>query len=284
MEIRKVAVVGGGRMGRQIALNAAINGYEVKVTDNIAAVLEDIEKWKEQYLAERITKGRMTEQQVADTKARFAVVTSTEAAVCDADLVIEAVLERVELKKEVITEICKYAPKEAIITTNSSRMPASWFRECVNDTSKLCNLHYNNPALVMKAVEIQQNELTSEDTIETLKEFCRSCGKVPLHLRKENDGLIVSHLLGALNHAAMKLVEDGICDIEDVDNGCVYGLGHPMGVFRLNDLTGLDLSYDIRKAKFEKTGIKDPGYDMIEERVKQGRLGKRVGKGWYDYD
>ena len=184
MVIRKVAVVGGGRMGRQIALNAAINGYQVKVTDNIPAVLTDIEKWKEEYLAERITKGRMTEQQVADTKARFAVAPSTEAAVCDADLVIEAVLERVELKKEVITEICKYAPKEALITTNSSRMPASWFKECVNDTSKLCNLHYNNPALVMKAVEIQQNELTSEDTIETLKEFCRSCGKVPLHLRK----------------------------------------------------------------------------------------------------
>ena len=143
---------------------------------------------------------------------------------------------------------------------------------------------WDDANLTNQSVKNLENELTSAETVETLKAFCRSCGKVPLHLRKETDGLIVSRLLGALNHAAMSLVEEGVCDIEDIDNGCVYGLGHPMGVFRLNDLTGLDLSYDIRKAKYEKTGIKDPGYDMIEERVKQGRLGKKVGKGWYDYD
>ena len=284
MEIRKVAVIGGGRMGRQIGLNAAISGYEVKVTDSIPAVLTDIENWKEEYLAGRIAKGKMTEEKVAEVKSRFALADSIEAAVCDADLVIEAVLERIDLKKEVLAEICKYAPAAAIIGTNSSRIPSSTFLDSVTDGSKLCNLHYNNPALVMKAVEIQQHDGTSEDTVESLKAFCISCGKVPIHIRKEVEGMICSKILGAINRTAYYLVENGYCTIEDVDNACEYGLNHPMGPFRLNDLTGLDVSFDVQQKFLAETGEKVPGYELLKAKVEKGELGKKTGKGWYTYD
>lgn len=284
MEIRKVAVIGGGLMGRQIALNASISGYETKVTDSIEGVRVAVESWKEEYLAGRIAKGRMTEEQVAEIKARFSVVENIQSAVCDADLVIEAVVEREDVKKAVFKEVCQYAPAEAIIATNSSRMPSSKFIECVTDASKLANIHYNNPALVMKAVEVQQHEQTSEDTVQTLLDFCRKNGKTPIHVRKEVDGLVVSKILHEINEVALYLVENGYCGVEDVDNACTAGLGHPMGPFRLMDLTGLDLNLDIRKNEYEQTGKKPVGYDLFKSYVEQGRLGKKTGKGFYDYN
>ena len=284
MEIQKVAVIGGGVMGRQIALNAAISGYETKVTDVLEAVRDAIREWAETYLAGRIAKGRMSEEQVAGVKKRFSVAETIEEAVRDADLVIEAVVEREDIKKEVFREISRYAPEGAILTTNSSRMPSSTFMDCVKDPGRLANTHYNNPALVMKAVEIQQNERTTEETAEALVDFMKKNGKTPIRIRKEIDGLAVSRILHAINEEALHLVEGGYCSIEDVDNACTAGLNHPMGPFRLMDLTGLDLNLDIRENEYKRTGIKPVGYDLFKSYVEQGRLGKKTGHGFYDYE
>ena len=284
MEIKKVAVVGGGLMGRQIALNAAICGYTVKVTDSISDVRINVEAWKEEYLAGRIAKGKMSAEQVEEIKSRFAVVENIEAAVCNADLVIEAVVEREDIKRIVLGEVSKYAPVQAIVTTNSSRMPSSLFADCVADPTKLANMHYNNPALVMKAVEVQQNDQTSEDTVLSLLEFCRKNRKVPIRVRKEIEGLPVSRILHAINEEALFLVENGYCDVDDVDNACTAGLNHPMGPFRLMDFTGLDLNLDIRENELKSTGKKPLGYDLFKSYVDQGRLGRKTKKGFYDYD
>ena len=284
MEIKHVAVIGGGLMGRQIALNAAICGYDVKLTDSMPQVLDAVGQWAEEYLQGRISKGRMTEEQVAATKARFAVVDSIEAAVSDADLVIEAVIENEEVKKSVFVEVSRYAPKQAIIGSNSSRMPSSKFIDCVTDPGKLANLHYFNPALVMKTVEVQVHEQTTEDTIHSLLEFCVNNRKEPVLIRREIEGMIVNRILNAINEQALYVVENGYATPEDVDKACVGGLNHPMGPFRLLDLTGLDLAFQIRDNKYRATGEKPVGYDLLKSYVEQGRCGRKTKKGFYDYE
>ena len=284
MDINHVAIIGSGTMGRQIALNAALSGYHTTLTDSFDEARRSAAAWADQYLSERIKKGRLTGKQTEDARACFTITNTLQEAVKDADLVIEAVVEQEEIKKAVFREISLYAPKDAILTTNSSRMPSSMFVSCVNAPDKLANLHYNNPALVMKGVEIQQNPFTSEDTVESLLAFVLSVGKTPIRIHKEIDGLVCSRFVHAINEVALYLVENGYCSIEDVDNACTAGLNHPMGPFRLMDLTGLDLNFDIRNNEYLRTGIKPIGYDLFRSYVEQGRTGKKSGHGFYDYE
>lgn len=284
MQIKKVCVIGGGLMGRQIALHTSIYPYEVTLFDANPAVLEDVVKWENDYLAGRIAKGRMTEEQVAEIRSRFTICTTLEDAAKDADLVIEAIVERKDMKSAVLKQISDLVRPDTIIATNSSRMVSSMFVNDVSNPQRLANLHYFNPALVMKLVEVVQGAHCSDETAQALYDFVLETGKSPIWMKKEIDGFVVNRILQAINNEARWLVENGYCTPQEVDIACEKGLNHPMGPFRLNDLTGIDLTYDILQRKLDETGEKPIGYDLIKQYYDQGFYGKKCGRGFYEYN
>ncbi len=284
MEIKKIAVIGGGLMGRQIALCAAINGVDATVYDLAPAVLENVAAWEEEYLAGRIAKGRMTEEQVAETKARFHVEGDLATAVKGVDCVIEAIIEVQEVKAKLFRQLDEIMDEKTIVATNSSFMVSSLFADCFKNPARLCNMHFYNPALVMKFVEVVQGPHTSEETAGAVYALAKAMGKMPIWQKKEIPGFAGNYLNAGLAERARYLVENGYCTFEEVDIALEYGFNHKMGVFRMNDLTGIDLSYTMMKANYEKTGVKPDMYDIYEDMVKRGRLGRKSGHGFYDYE
>lgn len=284
MQIRNVCVIGGGQMGRQIALHTAIYDYEVTIFDANPSVLEDVAKWKSEYLAGRVAKGRMTREQVEGIAGRFTVCTTLEQAVQDADLVIEAIVERRDIKAAVLQQISDLVRPDTIIATNSSRMVSSMFADVVANPQRLANLHYFNPALVMKLVEVVQGEHCSDETAQALYDFALSTGKSPIRLQKEVEGFVTNRIVQAIKGEARWLVENGYCTPQEVDMACELGLNHPMGPFRLEDLTGIDLTLDIMERKWEESGEKPVGYDLIKSYCDRGFYGKKSGRGFYEYE
>ena len=284
MEIKKVCVIGAGMMGRQIGLNTAKYGYQVAVIDNNEEVCQSMKSWMESYLAGRILKKRMTEEEVNGIKERITVTSDLKTAVQDADLIIEAIIEDINAKHEMFRMVGEYAKAEAIITSNSSTFVSSAFAEDVKDPAKLANLHYFNPALVMELVEIARNESTSDDTVETLRAFAVSTGKTPVILQKEIEKFITNRIITAINNEAFWLVENGYCTYQDVDIACEKGAGQKMGPFRMKDLTGIDRNYLMMKAEYEKTGKKPNGYELFRKMYESGRYGQKNGHGFYDYE
>ena len=283
--IQNVCVVGGGTMGRQIALNAAINGYNTILTDTMPDILAAVSKWTPEYLEGRVAKGKLSQEQVRSTLSRFKVVGNLEEAVKDADLVIEAIVEKLNIKKALFEQLDRFAPSHAILATNSSSFVSSRIADSTNRPDRVANLHYFNPALVMEVVEVVQGAHTSLETSEKLIKFVESLKKTPIWLKKEIDSFVVNRLLGAIYREAMFLVENGYASPREVDIGSEKGLGHPMGPFKLMDLVGLDVAYLIRKERFDYTGLEEHRPPKIlEEKYLKGELGKKTGKGWYEYN
>ena len=283
MEIKKICVIGGGRMGRQIAMNASIYGFDATVYDIAPAVCDDVAGWAEKYLSERIAKGRMTEEQVAKIKTLFHVEPVLEKALEGVDCVVEAVIEVEDVKRKLFKQLDALVGPEVILATNSSFMVSSKFADCVSNPARLANMHFYNPALVMKFVEVVQGAHTSEGTARALYEFCGKIGKKAIWQKKEIDGFAGNYLIMGILKRARYLVQNGYCTYQDVDIAMEEGFHNPMGPFHMIDLTGVDLALDIMKREYDETGVKPDMYDVFEQMVKEGRLGKSVGHGFYDY-
>lgn len=282
--IKKVCVVGGGLMGRQIALNTAIYGYEVFLTDNSQEACHKAGEWVHEYLTGRVAKGKITTEDAKEYLNRLHITESLDGAVADVQLVIEAIIEAQDIKFDFYRRLNEIAPKSAIFGSNSSTMPSSMFKDYVYNPERLANLHYFNPALVMKLIEVVQGDHTSDETAKTLVEFARRTGKTPIHLTKECEGFVVNRALGALKRECIRIVEECICTPQEVDAGLELGLNYPMGVFRLNDLTGIDLYFHILEQWYKESGVKPAGYDLYKGMVERGELGRKTGKGFYEYN
>lgn len=280
--VKKVCVAGGGQMGRQIALNAAIHGFNVYLTDSVPTVIDAVKEWVATYMDGRVAKGKMTREATQAALALFHVVSSIEEAASGADFIIEAIIEDKDIKTNFYKSLNKLISPDAIVVSNSSYMPSSTFKDCI-DTDHLANMHYFNPALVMKLVEVVKGEHTSEETVEKIMQFARDNGKVPIRVNKEIDGFVVNRILRAIRDEAFFLIENGVCTPQDLDIGVELGLNHPMGPFRLLDLTGIDLNYLSGIKRWQDTGVKPNGFDIVKDMYEKHEWGKKTGKGFYEY-
>lgn len=283
-DVKNVCVVGAGNMGHQISLQCALSGLKTVCTDVIPAVLEKATKFVDTYLAGRVQKGKMTEDAAKKARSLISFTGDLAEAVKDADVVIEAVLERIDLKRKIFADLDKLAPAHAILATNSSFIVSSRIADVTKRPEKVCNLHFFNPALVMKLVEVVQGPHVSDETGQIMMEFCQKIDKVPILIKKEVDGFVLNRIFAVISKEAQWMLEMGVASYEDIDKACVYGAGHPMGPFRLNDLTGLDLSYDICMERFRRSGDRaDLPIPNLVKRVAEGKFGQKTGEGWYSY-
>jgi len=284
MEIKKICVVGAGNMGHQISLSAALAGYQVVCTDINEEILNKAKKFVETYLPERVAKGKLTEEVANQAKANLTFTTSLEVACKDADFVIEAVIEKLDVKRELFKKLDELTPPHAILATNSSYIVSSKIADVTRRPEKVLNMHFFNPALVMKLVEVVKGPHVGDEAVEVTMELARKMGKTPVLLQKEIYGFLVNRILAAIKAEAFYLYEIGIADYKDIDTAVELGLGHPMGPFRLMDLTGIDLAYHIETERYKETRdpAQKPSPTVVEKYVK-GEWGRKVGKGFYDY-
>jgi 3-hydroxybutyryl-CoA dehydrogenase len=283
--VKKILVVGSGAMGSQIGMVCSLAGYEVIIHDIDEGMLEKARAQLGKRMSRNVEKGRMEQEEVDAAFDRMSFTTDLENAASEADFVIEAAVEKLDIKREIFAKLDEMAPEHAILATNSSTIVSSQVADATNRPDRVCNMHFFNPALVMKCVEVVRNPKTSDATVETTVELTRRIGKAPVVLNKEIPGFVANRILNAVRDEAISLYENGIASVEDIDTACKSALGYPMGPFELMDLTGIDIGYYVKMARYEESGDpKDKPSKSVVEKVEKGELGRKTGKGWYEYD
>jgi 3-hydroxybutyryl-CoA dehydrogenase len=282
MDIRKVGVVGCGLMGGGIAQTCAQSGYETVVREVNQELLDKgltriYSAWEMMS-----SKGKLTQGQVDENRSRLHGTLNMKD-FADCDLVIEAVIENMEDKVRLFPALDRIVKPEALLLTNTSSLNVTQMGAVTKRPDKVCGLHFFNPAPVMKLVEVVRTILSSEDTIETVKQFAISLGKTPV-LAKDTAGFIVNFLLIPYLLAAIRMLENGMATREEIDTAMKLGCGYPMGPFTLLDYVGLDTTLWAAEAIYEE--YKDPLYappPLLRRMVISGMHGKKSARGFYDY-
>lgn len=283
-EIRSVVVLGAGTMGSQIAAVSALAGYTTSLVDIQQNQLDRAREQLRQRLDRDVEKGRRDRGTVDEAWGRLALTTDRDRVAASADLVIEAAVEDLSVKRSIFADLDRVCPPHTLLVTNSSNIVSSRVADATGRPGKVCNLHFFNPAMVMACVEIVPHEGTDPETVEAASAFVESLGKTPVKLKREVPGFLANRLLNALRREALDLYEGGVADFEDIDLAAKTALGHPMGPFELMDLVGIDVVHLIRLAEYEQTG--DPAAlpaRSIKEKYEAGDFGRKTGRGWYEY-
>ena len=282
MTIKRVGIVGSGIMGSGIAECAAKNGFEVVLRSRRQETADAMLAGLEKSLAKQVEKGKLPEEERSATLSRVRAVSDLgELAECD--LVIESILEDLNAKKHLFTELDRICGDHAILATNTSTLPVIEMAMNTGRPDKVCGIHFFNPAPVMSLVEIVRPLTASDETIAASRAFAETCGKNAVEV-KDQAGFIVNALLFPYLNNAVRLLENGVATKEDIDAAMKGGCGFPMGPFALLDLVGLDTSLAILDALYDE--FRDPNYapvPLLRRMVTAEQLGRKSGRGFYDY-
>jgi 3-hydroxybutyryl-CoA dehydrogenase len=282
--VTRLAVIGAGSMGAQIAQQAALGGVDVVLHDQSSEQLQKARDSNRGHVMRRVEKGKLGEAEAARALSGVRDTTDLSEAVRGADFVIEAVFEDLDLKRSVFADLDRVAPPDAILASNSSTMGISKIAGATSRPERCVSMHFFYPVLVMDLVEVVRGPQTSDETVDRAMSLAREIGRTPVLINQEIDGFIVNRILHAATQEAYRLLDAGVAGFEDIDTAVEKGLNWPMGPFRLGDFSGLDVTYNARLHMFRTTGEERfrPS-PQLEAKVKAGKLGRKTGEGWYRY-
>ena len=282
-QVSKIAVIGAGSMGAGIAQVCSQAGFQVSMRDVEHRFVETGFRRIRDPLSKRVEKGKMTQSEVDAIIARIHGTVELKEAVRGAQVVIEAIFEKMEVKKELFAELDAVAPPEVVFASNTSSLSITEIASATKRADRVIGMHFFNPAPVMKLIEVIRGSETSDATTAFAKAFAVRLGKEAVEV-KESPGFVVNRLLVPMMNEAFNLLMEGVATAGDIDKAMKLGTNMPMGPFELADYTGLDIGLDVMEVLHRETG--DPKFrpsPLLRKYVRAGRLGRKTGRGVYDY-
>jgi 3-hydroxybutyryl-CoA dehydrogenase len=280
----KIAVIGGGQMGSQIASLSAMAGYETHIYDQDIENVTSKLKFAEDNLENLISKNKYTEEHLVNFKKNLYIADSINSLAEGKTFIIEAVVEQLEVKLEIFSQLSEITDQEVVLATNSSFIAASEIAKDCQHIQRFINMHFFYPPLRMDLVEISYPKSTTREVVSRTQSVGKSMGRSIVTLKKETPGFIVNRMLAALVDEAYELYDEGIADFEDIDLAIKKGLNHPLGPFEISDYSGLDIHYYAKLKIFNETkDPKDYPKKFLEKKIENGDLGVKTGRGFYNY-
>jgi 3-hydroxybutyryl-CoA dehydrogenase len=282
LSVRTIAVLGAGTMGHGIAHAAAASGFAVRLYDVSQPALDRASADIAHILAKAVELGKASAPEAASAMARITTTTDLPAAVDGVDLVIEAAPERIDVKLALFAEVERHAPPTAVIATNTSALSVTEMAGSLAEPGRVAGMHFFNPVHKMKLVEVVRALESATGTLETVEAVARRMGKETVLVR-ESPGFITTRVNASIGNEAFYMLMEGVASARDIDKALKLGLNHPMGPFELVDLVGLDTRLSILEYLHRSMGEKYRPCPLLAQYVKAGRLGRKVGRGVYDY-
>ncbi len=281
--IRQITVIGSGTMGRGIAYLSAVAGYETFLHDVEQDLLDTAVSSIESLLAKGVERGKVTADQAAASRDRIQVTTDLETSARGADLIIEAVPEDEQLKRDLFSQVDLYCGPETILASNTSSISISSLAGSVERRDRFAGMHFFNPPHVMRLIEIVTGERTSDETVAEIREAAEQMGRQPIVVR-DSPGFATSRLGVAIGLEAIRMLEAEVASAADIDRAMELGYNHPMGPLRLTDMVGLDVRLAIAEYLSSTLGPRFEPPALLRKMVADGLLGKKTGRGFYDWE